>query len=335
MKNHRTTAATRGTGARAAILTAALALLGCAFHAPIAQASSSCQLGLSLANVALNWSASLGTQQITFTVTRRNSQACSYVVVFSKSAGTTDYNRRMTAARGALRYQLYKDAALTNTLKDQPDVTSANDAIVGSFSAGQGLSQTQTFYLQIPYSLATTPSLKPPGLYVDNLVVSVFGGAIGSLVSPDATAHLGVATTVPRDIELSLVPSGGGFDPNSTAQTLDFGTLAQGMARSLDLRVLSNAGYVVTFSSQNNGNLVLSGSGGQDPSTRVPYRVTVNSAAQNLAGSATNPVPVATGWGQTTTSGIVNPVLITIGDVSGKVAGRYSDNITVTVATTE
>ncbi|MBI3557667.1 MAG: spore coat protein U domain-containing protein [Deltaproteobacteria bacterium] len=288
-----------------------------------------CHLGLNVSNVNLVWNTSLPTQQINFTVTKQKTDACDFVVTFSKG-GAGDYNRRMTSGASTLNYQLYKESSLTNILKDAPDVTSANDAITGSFGTGANQSQSLTYFLQIPYNLATSPRLKLAGTYLDSYVVSVFNGTASSgLSGPDQTAGVSLSTEVPRNVQLSLVCTGAGFDPNSTAQSLDFGTLTENAVRTFDIRILTNAGFSVTFASQNQGVLRHTS---PDVRTTIPYAVTVNSAFQNLTNG---PVVVATGSGQTTTSGTVNPVSITIGSLKDEIAGNYSDNITVTVATTE
>ncbi len=308
--------------------TCTLLLTSLLLLAPAALAGN-CRLGLRTSNVSLVWTPSLATQQIDFTVTKVKNDSCDYVITFSKG-GAGDYNRRMVSGPGALNYQLYKESSLTNILKDSSDVTGSGDAITGSFGKGTNLTQTLTYFLQIPYNLATTPKLKPAGTYSDNYVVSVFNGtATDGLSAPDATAAVSLSTSVPRNVQLSLVRTGAGFDPNSTAQSLDFGTLSENAARTFDIRILTNAGFSITFSSQNQGVLQHTSPGIK---TTIPYSVVVNSTTQNLKNG---PVVVATGSGQTTTSGAVNPVSITIGSLKDKVAGNYADNITVTVATTE
>ena len=291
--------------------------------------AGNCRLGLSVSNVSLVWTPSLPTQAVNFTVTKQKNDACNYVVTFSRG-GAGDYNRRLVSGANTLAYQLYRESSLTNILKEIPDLTSPNDAITGSFGTGANQSQSLTYFLQIPYNLATTPRLKPAGMYADNFMVSIYNGNVGdSLSSPDATAGISLSTAVPRNVQLSLVCTGAGFDPNSTTQALDFGNLTENALRTFDIRILTNAGFSVTFTSQNQGVLKHTSS---DVKTTIPYKVAVNSTLQNLTNG---PVVVANGGGQTTTSGAVNPVSITIGSVADKVAGNYSDVITVTVATTE
>lgn len=292
-----------------------------------------CKLRLRTNNVNLVWSQTLGTQQLTFQIEKGNAPQCHYGVTFSRGNNSSSgYNRRMQSGSSYLNYQLYRESSLTNILKELPDVTSLNDIIVGTLPHGNDQVATVTYFLQIPLNQATQPRLKPPGTYTDTYVLRVYDNTGNHLTTPDDTKNVNLTTIIPRDIQLSLVAAGGGFDPNSTTQSLDFGTLSDGATRSFDLRVLSNAGFVVTFSSQNNGQMKHENA---SVTTKVPYTLTVNSVPKNLSSSAGNPVVVATSGGQTDMQGAVNPVTITIGSIEGKLAGRYSDNIVVTAATTE
>lgn len=307
-----------------------LSLIALATLSRPALAVPRCDLELSASNINLVWSAGLPTQQITFTVRKDKPHACDYFVTFSRG-NSSDYNRYMTAGQTNLSYQLYKEASLANVLKELPDVTTGNEVISGSFGSGKNLTQSQTFYLSVPYVGATTPTLKPSGNYTDTFVMKLYRVETPIDV-PEASVNVNVATVVPKDIQLSLVASGASFNPNDTSETLNFGTLETGASRGFDLRVLSNAGYAISFSSQNNGVLKHANAA---VTTTVPYTLTVNGSPKNLSSSKTSPITVATGSGQTTTQGVANPIAVTIGAMTNAMAGTYSDVITVTAATTE
>jgi spore coat protein U-like protein len=295
------------------------------------RSGSQCGLSLSVSNVNLVWSMNLPTQQITFTVRKSRGMPCSYLVTFSRGSASNYNSRAMTSGSSTLRYQLYGDSSLTSVLKDYPDFTTHNEVIAGSFGGGPNHSQSLTYYLQIPLNLATTPRLKPSGNYVDTFVMKIFRDQT-HLSSPEDTQSVQLRTLIPKNIELSLVPSGSSFNSGSTMQALNFGTLIAGATRSLDMRVLTNAGYVVTVSSQNNGVLKHSVPG---VTTTIPYQLSVNGVPKNLSSSQSQPVQVASGSGQTTVDGAVNTIDVRIDDVTNKMAGNYSDIITVTAATTE
>jgi hypothetical protein len=290
-----------------------------------ALAASSCRLSMNTPNISLIWNQNFNFQAVTFTVSKAKNAACNYAVSFSKGGGADYSNRRMTYSSSSLNYQLYQDSALTMVLKDAQDVTSANDYITGSFPTGNNLSQTVTFYVQIPQSTATTPTYKMSGTYADTFTMKLFENPVSTSDTPVSTAGVNITAAVPKIIDVSLGSVGGAFDP---AQT----TLTQGQSLSLGLMVRTNAGFAITFSSQNNGELAHTSS---SITTRVPYSLTVNAVARNLSSSQATPVTVATGSGQTSTSGVTHPVAITIGSTAGTMSGQYSDNITVTAATTE
>ena len=120
---------------------------------------------------------------------------------------------------------------------------------------------------------------------------------------------------------------GGVFDPTKTTKSIDFGSLKTGNTSSFNMAVRTNAGFSITLSSANNGNFKhVAG-----PST-VPYTAFVNGVLADLTGV----VPVVSGAGQTSLSGLIYPTKIVIGvvGISG-IAGNYSDTVTVTATTTD
>ena len=296
-------------------------------------ALANCGLTISMPNINVVWNQNYNFQTVTFTVAKTKNKACDYGVTFTKG-GASDYQRRMIGSSAQLSYQLFKDPSLTQILKDIPDITGPENYFSGSFPMGQNLSQTLTYYFQIPQGLATTPTLKPSGLYSDLFTVNIYEGTTSAnFGTPDSVANTTVATTIPKIIDLSLANSGGTFDPAQTSQSLNFGTLTEGQAMGFDLKVRSNAGFNVTFSSQNNGVLKHSNPNIMDT---IAYSLSVNSSIKDLSHSQTTPVTTATGSGQTSLSGVTSPVRVSIGQVgSNRMAGQYSDNITVTATTNE
>lgn len=300
-----------------------------------ALAINNCDLSMSPTNVNVAWNQNFSSQQIGFTITKTKKKACSWAVTFSRG-GASDYSaRRLVHGSDLLPYQLYGDSALTQVLKELPEATSINDVIEGSFTATDNQIATATYYLSIPLSTATTPTYRPAGNYSDTVTLRLY--EIDSAINPtvysfEQTSSVTITTTMPKILDLSIVGSGGAFDPASVSRPLNFGTLTEGATLGFDLLVRSNAGYQVTISSQNNGVMKHSTTG---VTTTVPYTFTVNGTARSLVGTQAQPVSVASGGGQTSTSGIRNPGLVTIGSLTDRVAGDYTDNITVTATTTE
>ena len=305
-------------------------VLACLSPARLALAAENCDLTINISNVNLIWSLNLPTQQITFNIDKEKNDACNYFVTFSKG-GPTNYDRRMLSGSSTLPYQLYKEASLTNILKELPDVTNNDEVITGSFGKGKDQTQSRTYFLQIPFNLATTPQLKPSGSYNNSIIVRVYEGVLGS-GTLNHSDNILIRTVIPEIIQLSLVNTGGAFNSGDTTQAVEFGTLAAGASRGFDMRVLTNAGYQVTFSSQNNGVLKHTSA---NVTTVVPYTLKINGAPKSLTSSKTNPVVVASGGGQTSVDGAGHAVDVTIDSVSDKMAGAYSDIITVTAATTD
>jgi hypothetical protein len=301
------------------------------FMAPtLAQA---CNWQLSASNVNITWGLSFNYQAVQVTVTKTTGPSCDFSLAFTMG-GAADFNsRRMTFGANTLRYQLYRNAGLTQILMDLPNLNAAANTIQGTMPSGNQQSTIVTYYVQIPSELATTPTLRPSGSYVDSYAAKVYEGlTVNNNDNPKSTANLTITTTMPKIMEVSLVPTGTSFNPDSTNQTMNYGTLSTGQSRTVDLKVRSNAGYSVTLSAQNNGVFKHSNPA---VSTTVPYSLYVNSILRNMSSSATTPVVVAAGSGQTALSGINHPVEVITGSPANKISGNYSDNITVTAITTE
>ena len=289
-----------------------------------------CGITITASSVPISYNQNFNFQAVTISVKKAQKAACTVGVTFTAGGSGVYGARRMLNGSAALAYQLYQDSALTHVLKDFPDLASTNDFFLLSFPVGRKLSQTVTYYIKIP---PTTQQLSPAGTFIDNFTIKAYEGSNFSNYSIiDNVASVNVSATIPKMVALSLVGVGQAFDPNSTSQSLNFGTLANGAVLAFDLLVQTNAGFAITFSSQHNG--VLQNSSPQI-NTVVGYGLQVDGSAKSLSASATAPVVVATGSGQTSISGNRHNVAVTIGSVNASMAGIYSDNITVTATTTE
>ena len=293
-----------------------------------------CGITLTASNVLINWNQNFNFQAVTLSVFKKKKDACSIVLAFSRG-GASDYNRRMVGPGGNLPYQLCKDSSLTQILKDNPDITGPSDAIQFSMPQGDNLTSSVTYYVQVPQNGATQPSYKSSGVYTDSYLIRAYARRIDKpdeSQDVDSSASVTISTTIPKILEISLLPPGGSFDPAQTSRAVDFGSLSDvASVRALDLRVRTNAGYAISLSSQNNGMLKRGGS-----SAVIPYLLLINGIPMPLIGSSVNPVQVAVGSGQTSTSGAVKSLaFVTSASTSSALAGSYQDTITVTVATTD
>jgi hypothetical protein len=219
-------------------------------------------------------------------------------------------------------YQLYRTFPYVDVLKDVADAMSNSDVIYNTFATDAGSTQNVESYRAV---LGSSGS-KPVGIYEDWVTVRLFEGTLSNYVLK-GTAYVGFVYSVTRSVDLSLVPTGGAFDLNSTSMTLDFGTMYAGEAKAFDIVIETNGGYSLSMSSLNGVQMKHVSAIGS-----VPYSVRVNGNAVSLgSGNAT----VATGSGVSPLGGNRVPVALTIGSLSNSVSGNYSDSITVTVQTTE
>ncbi|WP_010184897.1 hypothetical protein [Sphingomonas sp. PAMC 26605] len=115
----------------------------------------------------------------------------------------------------------------------------------------------------------------------------------------------------------------GTFDSGSQAQTIDFGILTTGAQRRVFLQVRANVLAHLSFSSEHRGSLVNEG----DARYRVGYQLAFDGVALDLSApqqrEVTAPLSIA---------GTAFPIDVTIGDVRGAMAGRYSDTVSIEVS---
>lgn len=299
---------------------------------PFSQAQAACGLSLSASNVNITWSLNFTSIAVQMTINKSLVDACDFGIGISKGGGASYATRTGTDSAKVIRYQIYNSNTLTNIVKDVPDITSANDVIQGGFASGTNLTQNVLYYLEVPYNLATTPTMVSAGTYTDSYTINIYEGSDPlAFTTPVDTAAVSLTITVDKLIELSLVDSGGSFQVASTNRSIDFGTLSQGQASAFDLRVRTNAGFNVTFSSANDGRLKHT-----TQNSYVPYNLYVNAVLLNMSSSNATPVVGLSGSGQTALSGLAYPLRLVIGSLTGaSLSGSHSDQITITATTTE
>ena len=296
---------------------------------------AACGLTLSASNITINWDLNFSTMAVQIIVNKSGAAACDFGIGFSKGGASSYLTRRGADGSKSLRYQLYKDNALNKVLKDVPDITTSDDVLTGGFPAGTNLNQTILYYLEIPYSMATTPVLAAAGSYTDNFTINLYEGSNPlAFATPEDSASIALSVNVDKLIAVSLVDSGGAFQTSSTSRSIDFGSLSDGESSSFDMRVRTNAGFSVTFSSANNGRLKHINPA---KNSFVSYKLYVNSVLLNMSSSSGSPVTGLGGGGSTAMDGLAYPIKIVIGNVGGmsSVSGRHEDQITMTATTTE
>jgi spore coat protein U-like protein len=299
-------------------------------------ADAACGLAITANNVTIDWDLNFANVAIQMKIDKSDAAACSFGIGITKGTGAS-YAARSVAAGGSktMRYQIYSDSGMSKIVKDYPDITSANDVIQGGFGTGVNLTQTVIYYLEIPLSLATVPSVAAQGTYSDTYTINVYEGSDPlTFTTPAVSTGITLTVNVPYMIALSMVDSGANFSAGSISRNVNFGTLSEGASATFDLRVRTNAGFSVTFSSSHNGYLHHTNPA---KNSLVPYKFYVNSALLNMSSSSTTPVVGLTAAGQTSLNGLGYPIKIVIGSLSSPtiLGGPHQDDITITATTTE
>ncbi len=250
-----------------------------------------------------------------------------YFYTFSKGNSGT-YNRKLINNYGeSIDYNLYMHSGERSPLKDFNDLHITDQYIRGLLLFPYKEREDKFYFSLRQPSRGTTPLVRG-GIYRDTISIGVYSSFLFRSPRLEGTRTLNISTVIPKQVNISLVDTGAPFNINDTEQTLDFGELEKGEQLGFDMRIQSNAGYVVTFSSQNKGRLKHS-----TKKKKIRYKLKVDGRKRNLkkAGSTR----VARARGVTPAGGNIHKVSVRIGKVKNKPHGVYSDYITVTAMTIE
>lgn len=268
-----------------------------------------------------------GTIQVSRGQGGNNSSCTNFFLAFTKGwAG--NYNRRgmnITTWNGYLYYNLYKNSNATGVLKEPSDITSTNEVIFDTLTKGQSKNLNYFFALS-PIDASSPPNA---GTYYDVVQVQLYSGTYNNIIAYEGYRNLYVYMNVSKFTSLSLVDTGGPYDGNQTSKTLDFGELEENEQLGFDVRIVSNAGYILKVSSSNNG--VLKRIGGSGVNSDIVYDFYANNSKKTLTSSAASPVTIASGTGKTPSGGAQVPVRVQIKSVTDKDPGTYQDYVTLSV----
>ncbi|MDD4973747.1 MAG: spore coat protein U domain-containing protein [Bacteriovorax sp.] len=273
------------------------------------------------------------TSQSTVSITRNkdNGNPCSLFFLAFTKGGAGSYNRRATnlSNGNTIYYNIYKNSNSTGILKESSDISSPDETFFGT------INKDQTNYYTYYMTLAPFGSIPPAaGTYVDNIQVQAYAGTYTKINSVEGHRDMNIYIVVSKFTSISLVDSGGTYDPAQTSKTLDFGELTTGEELGFDVRVASNAGYRLKISSSNNGHLKLIGASGSK--SQIDYSFYSNGTQVGLGNSSSSPVTIASGSGVTPAQGVKVPIRVVIGTVDNtKVPGTYQDYITLTTISTD
>jgi hypothetical protein len=255
-------------------------------------------------------------------------KGCSFFITF-------DYGLSANYASRSLKYWLiytwpfnmYKDSGNTQVLKNIPQVNDYNDVLNGTLP-DKGGNDAQ---ISLPYWVTVDMSSpwRQQGTYSEWITATLYKGTLSNY-QYISSVQIAFYLNAPKRADISVVPSGGSFNIADVTETLDFGALAVGTARSCDVIVKYNAGYILYASSQNNGRLKH-----ETAASYIPYTISIGGTSVNLSSSASNPVQVKRELGSSPTSGKILPTTVTIGNYTQDQSGNFSDIITLTVQSAE
>jgi len=163
--------------------------------------------------------------------------------------------------------------------------------------------------------------LAQSGNYSDAVLVKLYSGSHdGEYVLEDSQAVF-LTTHVAKSISIYLADIGQSFTEGRISKTLDFGELEEWEYRDIEIQVKSNTAYNLKIRSQNNGRLKH-----EKLNEYIPYSIFVDGVSiSSTNNSGTTPLHGSSKSGQVT-----HGTRVMIGDVSNKVAGRYTDFVTIT-----
>lgn len=255
-------------------------------------------------------------EEVDVEITHNASVATDYFVTFGQG-GAGSYSRQAYAGGDTLNYQLYDSFSKANILKELPGASSTSDVIGGSISTSDSSPIALHYYVHIPAEQIVTA-----GTYTDTFTLRVYEGDLASYTEI-ANVSVNLSITVPSMVEMAMVDEGTGFNSSSAGRSIDFGDLSQGDSESFDVVIRSNAGYRITMTSSNSGQLKHSST-----AAYVPYILRVDSSTKDLSGGGS--VEVATSTATTSSFGVSHTVEFEIGAVGWTEEGPYSDVVSVT-----
>lgn len=201
----------------------------------------------------------------------------------------------------------------------------AGSVISGSFSASGSL---QTASAQFSVRLPPEQFVRQ-GTYTDAVDVSLYQGSPSApgdaiLVERRTVDITSVTATV---AQVGLVETGGAGTSGQRDFSLDFGPLAPGLTRTVDLVFRANSSFLVEAVSSNGGALL---NVNQPGGFTIPYTFRYDGSTYDLASSTVIDLSFLSGTGIDFARGTIE---VEIGAFSNAPAGLYEDVITFTIST--
>jgi len=251
-------------------------------------------------------------QAVRFTVKNRGPH-CQFAIGVNQ--GATGGRRMAGPGIGTLRYDIL--GASNRTVLDAP-APAADGLVVGHTRTDQ----SQEVYATIPASQTVSA-----GAYSDQLTFNIYELVDGQPGRLHDTQTVAVRASVGSSIRSTLIVGGVQGSLAGRVATLDFGELRTGQSLPFELQIDGNTPYQVTLASENLGRLA--GTDTVNRESRIAYTVTMDGRGATLASPLTMPVVAPSDYGRSSNA---HAFQVQIGDISQAIAGRYADNITVTVS---
>ncbi len=250
-----------------------------------------------------------------------SSSNCRNIRIYFTRGRANSYERQGENGNKRVPYNLYKESALNNVLKDFGDA-GANEYIEYSLP-DSGTNYNFNFYVKV-VDLDSVFS-NGPGYYNDLIEAKLYSvHSSGNLVYQRST-WINIQIIIPRYAEISLGNLGSGHDPGATQHIMSFGNLSSGKTAEAELHIKSTVSFGVYMSSLN-GSVLKKGS------STIPYQINVNNTGYRSLSNAGQSYYIT----QRNLSSPVNyetiPIAAQIGTMpTNPDTGEYTDVITVTV----
>lgn len=190
----------------------------------------------------------------------------------------------------------------------------------GPFNAHPPAHGTDTVHVQFTIQ---PQQIVPPGIYTSELTIAGIGEASRPVVVTGDGAIL--RAKVPSKVDMSISGTAASSLPigHMAPASIDFGIAHTGDVGRVFVNVWSNGPVTISLDSANHGVLRHVVNPAVPP---IPYRATFDGAAINLSAtySAQRTPPASL-------VGASYPLVVTLGDVSHKFAGKYRDVVTINV----
>jgi hypothetical protein len=233
--------------------------------------------------------------------------------------------QRDTAGKGLdggtgadLAYRIARPANLGTIVDAESDVGRPPNALPISVAPGATITQRLAFSV-LPRQIV------PSGSYSETVLLRVLDTS-DLAVTFERSLQLTTAVQAQASVLLydGSIASPSGADAGTRNRQLDFHTLENGEEASLTVLVQSNDNYSVRFTSANRGVLAHVELG---PSQSVGYSLFFGGQLIGLeSGEATVNARPATGI-----AGVAQPLRIRIGTIGAAHAGRYEDQLTISI----